>query len=434
MTKIYRTLLLCCLAAYSTLAAAEIDITITSGVEKPLRIAVVPFGWNGPPGGEPVAMHLTVANDLARSGRFAPLDTEDMPQRPSQFGQVNFQDWRLLGMEHVVIGTLNANPAGGFEVEFRLLDVYRGNQIAGFRIPATQVQLRRTAHRISDIVFEKLTGIRGAFDTRIAYVTLTQQGNAKRYSLQVADADGFNPQILLESKEPLMSPAWSPDGRQLAYVSFEGKSSSIYIQDIATGKRERVASNPGINSAPSWSPDGTRLALTLSKEGDPEIYVMHMATRSLQRLTNDRSIDTEPAWSPDGSRIAFTSDRGGGPQVYETTAQGGPAKRLSFDGPYNARPRYSPDGKSIAVVNGRDRQYRIALLTIGQGQSDILSKSRLDESPSFAPNGSMILYTTTTAKGTELAAVSVDGSVHQRLALQQGEVREPAWGPFLSAP
>lgn len=427
-------LILSALLLHAAAVGAVLDIKITEGVEKPLRIAVVPFAWNGEPGTEPVNMHVTVANDLGRSGRFAPMDAQDMPQRPSQFAQVNFKDWRLLGMENVVIGNLSVAADGSFEVEFRLIDVYRGAQIAGFRIPATRQQLRRTAHRISDIVFEKLTGMRGAFDTRIAYVTVVKNAGKKKYTLQVADADGFNAQILLESNEPLMSPAWSPDGRQMAYVSFEGKNSAVYIQDIVSGKRERIAANPGINSAPAWSPDGTRLALTLSKEGDPEIYVMHMSTRSLQRITNDRAIDTEPTWSPDGTRIAFTSDRGGGPQIYEASAHGGPAKRLSFDGPYNARPRYSPNGKSIAMVNGRDRQYRIALLDLGRGYVDILSRARLDESPSFAPNGSMIIYTTTVATGTELAAVSADGRVHQRLALQEGEVREPAWGPFLSAP
>lgn len=434
MPELYRRAALLLLFLLPAASRAALDIRITEGVEKPLHIAVVPFGWDGTADALPLDMHVTIANDLARSGRFAPMDDSYMPQRPTEFAQVNLPDWRKLGMESLVIGSIRATADGNFDVEFRLVDVYRGTQLAGFRIPAPAKQLRRTAHRISDIIFEKLTGVRGAFDTRIAYVTVKKKGTGKVFSLQIADADGFNAQVLLESNEPLMSPAWSPDGRQIAYVSFEGKSSSIYIQDVLTGKRERIAANPGINSAPAWSPDGTRLALTLSKEGDPEIYVLSLANRTLQRITNDRGIDTEPCWSPDGTRLAFTSDRGGGPQIYETGAQGGSPRRLTFDGPYNARPRYSPDGKSIALVHGSDRQYRIGLLDVKGGYQDILSKSRLDESPSFAPNGSMILFTTTTLSGTELAAVSVDGRVHQRLAFQEGDVREPAWGPFLSSP
>jgi TolB protein len=430
---LYRLLLIAmCLLARP--AGAVIDITITQGVEQALPIAIVPFAWTGQPGTEPLDFHVTISNNLSRSGRFRPMNDTDLPQRPSRLEDVNFKDWRLLGMDNIVIGNLVQNADGNYTVEFRLLSVLTGRQVAGFRVTSAPRQLRRTAHRISDIIFEKLIGMRGAFDTRIAYVTVQKTGKAKKYTLQIADADGFNPQILLESPEPLMSPAWSPDGRKLAYVSFEGRNSTIYVQDIGTGARDKVASNPGINSAPAWSPDGTRLALTLSKDGDPEIFVMHLAGRTLQRLTNDRSIDTEPAWSPDGTRIAFTSDRGGGPQVYEMSAQGGSARRVTFDGPYNARPRYSPDGKSLAVVTGRDRVYRIGVVDLKSGYLDILSKSRLDESPSFAPNGGMIIYTATVAGGTELAAVSVDGRVHQRLALQEGEVREPAWGPFLSTP
>lgn len=415
-------------------ARPALDIRITEGMEQALPIAVVPFGWDGEADVLPLDMHVTIANDLARSGHFAPMDDQDMPQRPREFSQINLADWRKLGMESLVIGNIRATGEGNFEVEFRLVDTYRGTQLAGFKIPAPYKQMRRTAHRISDIIFEKLTGVRGAFDTRIAYITVKKTPKGKRYSLQIADADGFNAQVLLDSGEPLMSPAWSPDGRQLAYVSFEAKNSAVWIQDVLTGKREKIAANPGINSAPAWSPDGTKLALTLSKEGDPEIFVLHLSGRSLQRITNDRSIDTEPVWSPDGSRLAFTSDRGGGPQIYEVGAQGGSPRRLTFDGPYNARPRFSPDGASLALVHGAERQYRIGLLSVKQGYLELLSKSRLDESPSFAPNGSMILYTTTTSMGTELAAVSVDGRVHQRLAMQDGEVREPAWGPFLSSP
>jgi TolB protein len=416
---------------FSLNAHAVLDITITEGVEKAVPIAIVPFEWTGLPDELPVDMHVTIANDLSRSGRFNTMDPADMPQRPVQFSQVSFNDWRLLGMENIVIGNVRPLAAGNYEVEFRLVNVYSGTQIAGFRIPATREQMRRTAHRISDIVYEKLTGIRGAFDTRIAYVVVKKLADGtKQYSMQISDADGFNPQILLESKEPLMSPSWSPDGKQLAYVSFEGKNSAIYIQNIFTGTRERVASNPGINSAPAWSPDGTRLAMTLSKDGDPEIFVMHLGSKNLLRVTTNRSIDTEPSWSPDGRMLVFTSDRGGSPQIYRVSAAGGNPERLTFTGNYNARARYAPDGKALTLVHGSEGLYRIAYMDLVANTMSLVSSARLDESPSFAPNGSMIIYATQTGRGTELAAVSADGRVHQRLAFQDGEVREPAWGPF----
>ena len=417
------------------LAAAEdtLKIVIDEGIENALPIAVVPFGWQQDTL-EPEDIALVVANDLARSGRFAPMKERDMPQRPTQFQQITLKDWRLLNMENLVIGNLKQTGNGSYEVEFRLINTYNGRQLAGFRIPAARNQLRRTAHRISDIIFEKLTGVRGAFDTRIAYITVKKPGpGGKKYNLQIADADGFDPQILLSSEQPLLSPAWSPDGKQIAYVSFENGNSAIYVQDVFSGKRTLVADNKGINSAPAWSPDGTRLAMTLSKGGNPDIYIMRLADRSTQRLTFNEAIDTEPAWAADGSKIAFTSDRGGTPQIYEISAIGGDARRLTFDGNYNARPRYSPDGKSLVMITSRnDNKYRIAVLDLSSGYSSILTNSRLDESPSFAPNGSMIIYATTTAYGSELAAVSADGKVHQRLALQGGEVREPAWGPFPS--
>ena len=414
-------------------AQGELEIFIDTGVENTLPIAVIPFGWNGTPGAQPIDLHTTIANNLARSGRFATMDERDMPQRPVEFSHVNFRDWQLLRMENVVIGNLKQTEAEGFEIEFRLLDVYKGSQLTGFKLKATRTQLRRTAHRISDIIFEKLTGVRGAFDTRIAYVTVKQTvAGQERYSLQIADADGFNPQVLLESEQVLMSPAWSPDGQYLAYVSFEGQSSSVFVQNIRTGQRNEVASYRGINSAPAFSPDGRRLALTLSKEGDPEIFVLHLPSNSLQRITHHRAIDTEPNWSPDGNKLIFTSDRGGAPQIYEINLQGGTPKRLTFDGAYFARPRYSPDGRSIAMVNGNNGLYRIGYLNLENGYLSILTRNRLDESPSFSPNGSMIIYATTGRHGSELAAVSADGSVHQRLALQDGEVREPAWGPFRS--
>lgn len=431
MKHISRLLLVMLLGTSCVHAQGELEIIIDRGVENALPIAVIPFGWNGALDTQPIDLHVTIANDLARSGRFATMDELDMPQQPAEFGHVNFRDWQLLRMENIVIGNLKQTDAGDFEIEFRLLDVYKEAQLTGFRIQARRTQLRRTAHRISDIIFEKLTGVRGAFDTRIAYVTVKQNAaGEERHSLQIADADGFNPQVLLESDQSLMSPAWSPDGKHLAYVSFEGNNSSVFVQNIRTGERNEIASHRGINSAPAFSPDGGRLALTLSKDGDAEIYVMHLSTGSLQRITRNRAIDTEPNWSPDGSKLVFTSDRGGTPQLYEVDLQGGTPKRLTFEGPYFARPRYSPDGTGITMVHGENGLYRIGYLDLDNGYLTILTNNRLDESPSFSPNGSMIIYATNGRRGSELAAVSADGRVHQRLALQDGEVREPAWGPF----
>jgi len=413
--------------------SADLEIIIDKGIENALPIAIVPFGWSQASALPPIDVSAIISDDLARSARFAPMEEQDMPQRPDDFAQINFKDWQKLGMENLVIGQLNQTETGEYIVDFRLLDVYKGKQIVGFSIPSGKDRLRHTAHEIADIIYEKLIGVRGAFATRIAYITVIKnRDGTKKYTLQIADADGFNPQVLLQSSEPLLSPSWSPDGKKIAYVSFESKNSMVYVQDILTGKRERIASNPGINSAPAWSPDGSRLAMTLSKDGNPEIYVMNLSSKSLQRITTNSAIDTEPAWSHNGSMLAFTSDRGGGPQIYEVPASGGEPKRLTFVGPYNARPRYSPDDKYIAVVNGESNTYRIGILDRRSGQLNILTETRLDESPSFSPNGHMIIYTTTGFRGTELAATSTDGTVHQRLALEGGEVREPAWGPFMN--
>lgn len=429
--KMLKHLIACALLLISQQASAVLEIQITEGMEEALPIAVVPFSWSQAANLPPMQPADVIANDLRRSGRFNPMDPADMPQQPHAASEVNFQDWRLLGMEHIVIGNLYLTTTGDYEIEFRLFDVYRESQIAGYRINSSEAQLRRNTHKISDIIYEKLTGVRGAFSTRIAYITVDKIAEGKTiHSLEIADADGYNPRVLLQSPEPLLSPSWSPDGKKLAYVSFEGKNSAIYIQEILTGNRKKVQSSPGINSAPAWSPDGARLAMTLSKDGNPEIYIQHIATGLLQRITNHSSIDTEPNWSNDGNRLIFTSDRSGGPQIYEVDVRGGTPQRVSFEGKYNARPRYSPDNRSIAMVHVSNGNYRIAVLDKENGYLNVLTDSSLDESPSFAPNGHMIIYATTGFRGTELAAVSSDGRIHQRLALTKGEVREPAWGPF----
>lgn len=411
---------------------AVLDIKITQGVEQSLPIAVVPFGWSQASRVAPIDLTAIISNDLKRSGRFDVMDEQDLPQRPTDYNAINFGDWRKLGMENILIGELGLTDTGDYEVSFRLVDIYRGKQIAGFRIPAKADLLRRVAHQISDVVFEKLTGIPGAFDTRVAYITVNKQKDKKIHSLQIADADGHNAQVLLESPEPILSPSWSPDGKKLAYVSFEGKNSAIYVQDILTGQRERVSGFDGINSSPDWSPDGTKLAMTLSKDGNTEIYVLNLIDKSLQRITRHGGIDTEPNWSPSGQKLAFTSNRSGGPQIYEINlSNGSKPKRISFDGKYNARAEYSPDGKSMTLVHAVGSSYRIGLLDLSSGYITVLTDARLDESPSFAPNGGMIIYATTGVRGGQLAAVSTDGRIHQRLGLQQGDVREPAWGPFL---
>lgn len=409
----------------------ELTIRIEQGIATALPIAVVPFATVGEPAGIPDVAAIVRA-DLARSGQFAAMEPGDMPSQPASFAAVNFKDWRVLGMENLVIGKVLSAPGGGYVVEFRLVDVYRGKQLLGYRIPTSAANLRLTAHHVADMIYERLLNQKGAFATRIAYVTVERQGKDKSlYRLQVADADGYDPHTILESTQPLLSPAWSPSGDRIAYVSFEDRNSAIYLQDIRSGKREKIVSGPGINSAPAFAPDGRRLAVTLSRDGNPEIYLFDLESHALTRLTNHPAIDTEAAWAPDGRSLVFTSDRGGGPQIYRLDLAGGKPQRVTFDmGSYNARARYSPDGRKLAMVHGGEGGYRIAVLDLATNSFDIVTSARLDESPSFAPNGSMIIYATMGAGGTELAATSTDGRLKQRLALQRGEVREPAWGPF----
>ncbi len=430
MKRLLHILLAAALLALLPHARAALTIEITGGAEGALPIAVVPFGIEGQ-GLPPEDISAIVTNNLKRSGRFAPLPEKDLLARPHQGSEVNFRDWRALGSNYLVVGKVRAAPGGQYSVQFELLDVFRGARITGYTIHSGAQELRRTAHQISDIIYEKLTGQAGAFNTRIAYVIVSAIAPKQQsYALQVADADGHNPQTILTSKQPLLSPAWSPDGTRLAYLSFENKRAQIYIQEVASGKRELLTSFPGLNGAPAWSPDGTRLALTLSKDGNPEIYVMNLASKVLERLTSNPAIDTEPVWSPDGARIVFTSDRGGKPQLYMMSVTGGNAQRITFEGDYNARGRYSPDGKLLAMVHGARGQYRIAVLDLETKALRVLTDRTLDESPSFAPNGAMIIYATNEGSKGVLAAVSVDGRVRQRLLLTEGDVREAVWSPF----
>lgn len=417
------------LASMPTMAALKIEIT--QGVSAAQPIAVVKFAPDATTGVLPVDIAQVVSDDLERSGRFAPLAREDFLSYPSTAKQINFRNWQALGQDNLVIGRVRKDKNGLFLVQFQLFDVYKGNQLVGFSIPAKSSDLRGVAHRISDLIYEALTGQKGAFSTRIAYVTSGANGAGKQeYKIQVADADGFGPKTIVTSSEPLMSPTWSPDGGKLSYVSFEGTRSAIFSQTLATGSRVKLKSFKGINGAPSWSPDGTQMALTLSKAGSADIYIYNVTTGSFRRLTKSYAVDTEPDWSPDGRQIIFTSDRGGKPQLYRISVNGGRPARLTFEGTYNTRGRYAPDGNSITMVHRVKGQYRIAILDLKTGFIRVLTNGALDESPSFAPNGSMILYSTKDGLKSILSAVSSDGKVRQKFSLQGGEVREPAWSPY----
>jgi TolB protein len=412
-------------------AWAQLKIEVTNGVADPVPVAIVPFAKpNAGDSGLDVAS--VIEHDLQGSGRFRTLPRTNMPATPTQPNAVVMGDWKNAGEDYIVVGRVVPLDGSNLAVDFDLLNVLTGQRVAGQRFTGTPTALRNAAHRVSDVVYEKILGIRGAFATRIAYVSVDGQPPAQKFQLIVADADGENQRLVLESRYPLMSPSWSPDGQWLAYVSFENKRSAIYVQFVRTGERRQVSARAGINGAPVWSPDGKKLALTLGgSSGNPDIYTLELQTQNLTRLTDDPAIDTEPAWSPDGKSIYFTSDRAGGPQIYRIGVNPGDRpKRITFTGNYNARPRLSADGNLLAVVTQDSGNYRVAVQDLNSGTFRVLSKGHLDESPSFAPNGSTIMYSEREANRGILATVSVDGLIGLRLKSEQGEVREPAWGPF----
>lgn len=422
-----RVLLLGLISAITGYAyAAGLTIEITKGSQSAVPIAIVPFGQQGSIGN--VKLSDVIDSDLSGSGFFKILPEEEMLTKPSEPEKVNFKDWQALGQDYVVVGQIVGNGPS-FNIQFHLFNVHNGQLLMGYRLTAGANELRRAAHHISDLIYEQLTGRKGAFNTRIAYVTSANRGNGKQYMLQVADADGYNPRTIAESPEPIMAPAWSPDGGKIAYVSFHTKRSEIFVQTLATGQRESVSSFPGINGAPAFSPDGSRLAITLSKDGSPDVYVLNLANRGLTRLTSGLSIDTEPSWSPDGSTIVFTSDQGGKPQLYTIASSGGKATRLTFQGDYNARGRFSADGRNLAMVTGSGGSYRIAVMDMASRTVNVLSEGNLDESPSFAPNGSMVLFAANKGGRSVLSVASTDGAMQQKLAFESGLVREPAWAP-----
>jgi TolB protein len=411
-------------------ARAELTIEITQGIDNPTAIAVVPFAWAGP-GPAPEDISWIVDNDLARSGQFAPVSRSDMLGRPSTEQEIFYRDWRAISTEYVLIGRVSASGQE-LRIEYELYDVLRQTRVEQGVETGPINEARMLAHRLSDAMYEKLTGIPGAFATRLLYVSVTRVPGANDYyRLTLADSDGARPIVLLESREPVMAPGWSPDGNQISYVSFETGRPAIYRQNLATGAREQLTNFKGLNGAPAWSPDGNTMAMVLSKDGSPDIYLMNLATRKLTRITRHYAIDTEPTWMPDGRSLLFTSDRGGRPQIYRYDLNTGNTERVTFEGGYNARARVAQDGRNVVLVHQQSGDFHIAIHDLVTNRMQVLTSTQLDESPSIAPNGSMVLYATKHAGRGILAAVSVDGGVKFRLPSREGDVREPAWSPYM---
>jgi len=413
------------------IAQSELTIRITQGTSKQTPIAIVPFELDVDSNEKFLDIPNIVTRNLERSGRFKAIPREDMLQKPSTGADVDFDDWSILGIEVLIVGRITQIGNDQYSIQFQLFDIFRGEQILGYRMSANQSSFKYVAHRIADMIFEKITGIKGVFSTQVAYVTADGESDDRFYKLVISDSDGENERIILESNDPIMSPAWSPDSRQLAYVSFEGNLSSIFIQTLRTGNRRKISDRIGINGSPAFSPDGRKLVLTLSNtDGNLDIHTLDLTTRKISRLTTNRSIDTEGTWSPDGSEIYFTSDRGGSPQIYKISSVGGVPSRITFEGNYNARPRLSPDGKKLAMVHLRDGKYQIGIIDIEKRSLLVLSTGSQDESPSFSPNSDTLIYATRQDGLGFLETVTADGLIRQRLASQLGNVREPVWSPF----
>jgi len=415
-----------------TVQAAD-PLVISTGTDRATPIAVVPFGWQG---GNvlPEDISTIVGNDLRNSGVFEPIARQNMISLPTQGSEIIYRDWKALGAQYVLVGNIVPNGAR-LQVQFALFNVATEQQVLTGNVGGSADQLRDMAHHIADQSFEKLTGVKGAFSTRMLYVTAERFGvNNTRYTLQRSDYDGARAVTLLQSREPILSPSFASDGKRIAYVSFEQKRPRIFVQHIDTGRREQVTNFEGLNGAPAWSPDGSRLAFTLSRDGNPEIYVMDMGSRNLRRITNNSAIDTEPFWGKDGQTIYFTSDRSGKPQIYKTNINSGAVERVTFVGNYNANPKLSADEKTLVMIHRQEGYtvFKVAAQDLERGNLRILSDTSLDESPTVAPNGTMIIYATRQQGRGVLMLASVNGRVRLPLPTAQGEVREPSWSPFLN--
>jgi len=420
---------------FSSPGYGQLQIVITQGVDDPVQIAIVPFEWNGFGLLEEDVAEIVKTN-LQNSGEFRAIAEANMLSTPHEEQEVFFRDWRFLGADYLLIGKVVDNGTGGpVQVQYDFFDVLREDNLISEVVSAGRNQLRDVSHAISDKVFEEVTGVRGAFSTKILYVT-SQRINADLtyYQLNMSDADGGRSQVLLNSQEPIMSPNWSPDGQKIAYVSFESTRPRIYMQELATGGREMLTEFTGINSSPVFSPDGTKMAMVLSKDGNPDIYVMDLRTRDLRRVTNHFAIDTEPSWTPDGESLIFTSERGGNsrPQIYQVSLDSGWVERLTFQGTYNSKGLMLPDGVNLLMIHRENTsdEYHLAIQNIERGTIRELTSTALDESPSIAPNASMVIYASKAGDRGILNAVSIDGRVKFQLPSSQGDVREPSWSPF----
>lgn len=435
MQKIIKLILLSVISFIPFSAHAILTMELTRGVAGAIPIAVVPFANS-----ESAPQHVSdiVANDLQNSGRFKVYGRNQISASPTDVNGISTNYFRSLGTDNVVVGKVIALGGDRYQINFQLVDLLSGKSSDAIRASKTITvsgrDLRKAAHRVSDAIYQAMTGTRGIFSTRLAYVVVQREsGQRPRYVLEVSDQDGYNPRPLLSSPEPIMSPSWSPNGRDIAYVSFEKRFASIYIQNTVSGARHQLSSFPGINGAPSWSPDGRRLALVLSKSGTPNIYVMNIANRQLKQLTHDYYINTEPAWSPDGRTLIYTSNRSGGPQIYQINLNDGSSNRVTYDGDYNARASFTPDGSHIAMIHRVGGIYKIALLDLDNGTTRVLTSTAGDStSPSMAPNGSMVLYDTVASGRNVLGMSSSDGAVELILPARNGEAQDPSWSPFLN--
>lgn len=431
----------------STCAQAVLNLELTQGVQGSIPLAVVTFAGQSSNDSSTDNVANIVNNDLQNSGRFKLMNPAQMQQFPHAASDVDFSYWQKQNTNYLVVGNVQSVGGGRYKVDFQLVNAYANKEsntanssapnwknavLLSNNYTVNANQLRSLAHHISDAIYENLTGDKGVFSTRIAYVVAQQFKGGSQYTLEVADMDGYNPKPLLKSSQPIMSPTWSPDGRGLAYVSFESGDPVVYVQDVGTGSRQTMSSFEGLNSAPAWSPDSRRLALVLTKSGAPKIFVMNLANKQLTQVTQGDSLDTEPVWSPDGNSIYFTSNRGGGPQIYRAEINSGSVQRVTYSGNYNASASLSPDGKILAVLNGGDNQFNIAIQDLSAGRYSVLTQEGKNQSPSVAPNGKMVIYATQAGARGVLGIVSTDGKVKLKLPSRDGDVREPAWGPFVN--